>query len=31
MAGRAVAGPMTYARVCTGDVNGMIRDYTDVN
>jgi L-fucose isomerase-like protein len=28
MAGRAVAGPMTYARVSTDDVNGIIRAYT---
>lgn len=28
MAGRAVAGPMTYARVSTDDVNGIIRTYT---
>ncbi len=28
MAGRAVAGPMTYARVSTDDVNGIVRAYT---
>lgn len=28
MAGRAVAGPMTYARVSTDDVHGIIRAYT---
>jgi L-fucose isomerase-like protein len=28
MAGRAVAGPMTYARVSTDDVKGIIRAYT---
>ena len=28
MAGRALAGPMTYARVSTDDVNGIIRAYT---
>ena len=28
MAGRATAGPMTYARVSTDDVNGIIRSYT---
>jgi len=28
MSGRSVAGPMTYARVSTDDVNGMIRAYT---
>jgi L-fucose isomerase-like protein len=28
MAGRAAAGPLTYSRVSTDDVNGMIRAYT---
>ena len=28
MAGRAAAGPMTYARVSTDDINGIIRAYT---
>ena len=28
MAGRASAGPLTYARVSTDDVNGLIRTYT---
>ena len=28
MAGRASAGPLTYARVSTDDVNGVIRTYT---
>ena len=28
MAGRAAAGPFTYARVSTDDVNGLIRTYT---
>jgi L-fucose isomerase-like protein len=28
MAGRAVAGPMTYARVSTDDTSGIIRAYT---
>jgi len=28
MAGRAEAGPMTYARISTDDVNGIIRAYT---
>jgi L-fucose isomerase-like protein len=28
MAGRASAGPLTYARVSTDDVHGMIRTYT---
>lgn len=28
MAGRAVAGPMTYARVSTDDVHGVVRAYT---
>lgn len=28
LAGNAVAGPMTYARVTTDDINGMIRAYT---
>lgn len=28
MAGRAVAGPMTYARVSTDDVHGIVRAYT---
>ena len=28
MAGRANAGPLTYARVSTDDVNGIIRTYT---
>ena len=28
MAGRAVAGPMTFTRVSTDDVNGIIRAYT---
>ncbi len=28
MAGRASAGPLTYARVSTDDVNGVIRAYT---
>jgi len=28
MAGRAAAGPMTYARVCTDDTSGIIRAYT---
>ena len=28
MAGRAIAGPLSYARVSTDDVNGLIRTYT---
>ena len=28
MAGRASAGPLTFARVSTDDVNGLIRTYT---
>ena len=28
MAGRTTAGPMTYARVSTDDINGIIRAYT---
>ena len=28
MAGRASAGPLTYARVSTDDVHGVIRTYT---
>jgi L-fucose isomerase-like protein len=28
MAGRAVTGPMTYARVSTDDIRGIIRSYT---
>ncbi len=28
MSGRAIAGPMTYARVSTDDINGIIRAYT---
>lgn len=28
MAGRAIAGPLSYARVSTDDINGFIRTYT---
>jgi L-fucose isomerase-like protein len=28
MAGRAISGPLSYARVSTDDVNGLIRTYT---